>query len=271
MNQYDLQSSREGADPESDDQMLPEEEPTPLERFAMVFSAPREAFANLLGSQRLGGIIGLGIVFTLIVAIFGTVANTSNPEIMRKQMDKQREKVEQRHDKGEISDKQYEETIKYFDQQPSGNRFLLFGLVGALIVAPLMVLILGAIFFAVARVLQTDQDTRLTYKTGVAALCLAGIISGVATILQFIGLYVTGNPDFAIDATFFAKPDNPVLASVMHSLTNPFVLWWMAVCGIGIAAIAKTSWGKATVVWALVWTCGAAFFAYIGSLVGFGA
>lgn len=271
MSQYDLQSSREGADPESDDQMLPEEEPTPLERFAMVFSAPREAFANLLGSQRLGGIIGLGILFTVIIAIFGSVANTSNPEIMRKQMDKQREKVEQRHDKGEINDKQYEETLKYLDQTPTGSSILIITLLFSLIGAPLMVLILGAIYFAVARVLQTDQDTRLTYKTGVAALCLAGIISGVATILQFIGIYVTGNPDFAIDATFFGKPDSVVLASVMHSLTNPFILWWMAVCGIGIAAIAKTSWGKATVVWALVWTCGAAFFTYIGSLFGFGA
>lgn len=252
MDQNDLQSMREvtnGGRPGSADPSL--EEPSALERFSLAITSPREAFRGLLDSERLGSIIGWGLLISMIVILFGTIAVTSNPTLMQKQMDERRAKVEKQHDDGKMSDKVYEASLQGLEHPPAQGMMLGFAIGGTIIGAPLIFLFMGLIIYAVSRVLQTEQDTRLQYSTALAMLLIASMVSNIGTLVQFVGTILTQNPKFSLDLAMIVDPSNEIVRSLL-GLTNPFTLWALAVTGLGIASIARTSWAKSTITWGII-------------------
>jgi hypothetical protein len=252
MDQNDLQSMREVADHDSAQAPL-EEEPGVFDRFVMAITSPREAFEGLLSSERLGPIIRWGLLLAILVGLFGAVAILSSPEMIQKQMDAQRAQIEKKHDAGKMTDQQYEATMKAFDSGgPGKGLYMGFAIIGVIVFVPVAILLIGLLVYIISRILQTGQDPRLRYSTALAVVLTGTFISCIDTLVKFVGIYVTKDPQFAPDLSLVMPTDNAI-AKMALSVTDPFTIWWLLVMGVGIAAISKSTWAKSVVTLVVSW------------------
>lgn len=242
----------------------PEDEKSPFDRFADVFTAPAEAFAGLAQAKR-GPVILWGLLIMIVVSMFGAVLFATNDDMREAAKEKQIEQFDKMREEGKIDDKQYEQQVEMMDTMMSGTMFMIFGLVGAAFGSSLFALLIGLIVLILIRVLGRDRDPGAGFAAALAATLIAFMITNVESIITVIAMLLTGNMEFRISPVLFGAPDNDFVKFFLN-LVNPFTIWFWFVLGTGIAVLARAERMKSIIAVAAVWIVGGLILTGIGTM-----
>lgn len=231
----------------------PGEEPSAFDRFLMVFTSPREAFAGLTYAPNRGSIIAWGLLCGIVVIVLSMFIVTSMPEsaeLQRQRTAKQIEKLEQRYEEGKISKEQLDSTKEMMVKMGGGSGVLTY--VFAVIGMPIVWLLGALVLWAVARVLESGSETNISFPVALSTFMIALMIPVASKVLYTVLALVTGNPMFTLGPGLFAS-DPTSVTGALASVFDIFMIWWIIATGIGISVIAgQASWVKAAVIWGVI-------------------
>jgi hypothetical protein len=244
----------------------PEDEKSPFDRFAEVFTAPADAFAGLAQAKR-GPIILWGLLIMVVASMFAAVIFSTNDEMRETAKDKQIEQFDKMRDEGKISEEQYEQQVEMMDTMMSGTMFMIWGLLGASIGSTLFALLIGLIVFILIKVLGRDGEAGTGYAAALAATLIAFMITNVESIITVVGMMLTGNMEFRLSPVIFGAPDNEWIKFFLN-LINPFTIWFWFALGTGVAVLSRAERTKSIIAVAAVWIIGGLIITGIGSIFG---
>lgn len=213
------------------------DEPSAFERFAWVFYAPSDAFAGLTYARR-GPIIAWGLVILMLAALVSTMLTMARPDLVRQQIEMQIEPLREQYEAGEISKQDFERATSMM-QQSEGAGFQVIGAIGSLISTVLISLLVAMVFLPVAKLLEGgggDTEYPIGYGVVLGVFLIASMISSLGRVIESMGIYLTENLRFALDASPLVDQSN-IFAFMMLKNLGPFPIWWMIVMGIGLSVI----------------------------------
>lgn len=147
------------------------------------------------------------------------------------------------------------------EQMETGRRLIgTFGLIGAFVVTPIMILGVGVILWLVGKFFDSKQTLNAACVVATFAF-VPRVVEGVVNRVQ--GLLIDPSSldsanSLKLGIGRFLDPDtaSPVLVALL-SRVDVFTLWMTVLLGIGLAVTGKISGKKAAIAAAIVWFIGA--------------
>lgn len=244
------------------------EELTATDRILYVVTSPRRAFQGL-HRVRLGSVIGISMVVTVVLMIISTAMMFSSENFVDTIRESQVEALEKARDRPGISQAD-EEAIdrKIADvENTSPTTYMILGSIFPALGMLLVLCIIGLIVFMIAKILESGRETRVTYGQSLAVASLSSIVTSVVGLVMGLIVLATGNAELARGLGTLVETDSAVLQGLIGSL-SPGYLWWYIVTGIGIAALSRSSVAKSTFFFAGVVIVCLIILGVIGSALG---
>ncbi|MCB0711248.1 MAG: YIP1 family protein [Ignavibacteriae bacterium] len=235
--------------PYQDEVMLEEgEEQSAADRVLAVVTAPKRAFAGIL-NIRLGGVIGISFAVAILLNIVSTLLMFSSPDVVEAMKTNQIEQIDKRLDDLSLSSAQKEQVEQQREQVEgmSSTTYMIGGVITSVLGVPFIALLVGLLILLIAKVIEEGRETRIRFVHALAVAALGSVISGIGSLLSAAIMKLTGTLEVPLGLAAIIKPDSKVLQGVVGVLNLPY-LWWMIVIGIGIAAIARSSVAKSTLI-----------------------
>lgn len=215
------------------------EELTATDRILYVVTSPRRAFQGLL-SARLGGVIGLGLVISLILSVGALVLVATNSTLFEQQKQVQVEALltyrEQNPDLSEQGQKNLEKQIDDIRANTPAAA-ITQGLISTILAYGVLYLLLAAlVIFLIARILERGHENQIRYSHSLAIAALALIVFSVGGLVTALLQTATGSVYAYPGIMAFVKPTSILETLVLTFFSLP-VLWWVGVIGVGIGSV----------------------------------
>lgn len=211
------------------------------QRLWMMFTSPGDVFAD----------IGIKPTWILIMAIL-VVLGVGVQLVIAPHIDYEatiRARLADRAD--EFNDEQIENMVE------QGEKFAKFGPIMALVIAPIVWVIMAAIFLVMLKIVGSEIDFRKTlsavlhgyWPPTVVALVLTGIL------VQRVGKVPQQDLANIVKASAgaFMSPDSPAWLTAAASTLSIFNIWAVVLLVIGFTAVGKIPRGKAIVAAVVPW------------------
>ena len=238
------------------------------DRIIYVVTAPKRGFAGLLGA-RLGPVIGVSLTMAIIIGVISTVLVFSSDDFIEELRTQEMERVEEQLEDPSLSAdqrKRIEEAQEQFDTL-SKDFLLLTAVASTVIGTPIIALLVALLVFLIAKILEQGRETQVKYSHSMAVASLGGIVYLLGGLIIAGITRITENPKTASGLAGIIKSDSVFAQTLLGAISLP-TIWWIIVIGIGIAAIARTTVGKPTLIFALTFLFLAALWGAIAQAVG---
>lgn len=131
---------------------------------------------------------------------------------------------------------QIEATAKFFDS-PAG---LIVGVVGTVISVPFALLVSAALLFFMGNFML---GAKIRYPDYLSAATYGAVVGLVDHAVRTALVVAKGSMDVRLGLGNLFGEDLPYLGRVLDSLTDPLLLWGMAITALGLAVYAKKGFG----------------------------
>lgn len=213
------------------------EDPDPADRIVASLTAPRRAFDGLLRARNLNGVIGIAAVVLVVLAVATNVITGSSDLFKVQQQERMERMIEQMEETEGVSDEDIEDMREGFN--PDSSVGMIGMIIGSVITVPLILLILGLIILAVAKVFESGSETYIRYRHALAVAALSLIPMYVLSLLLATIQLVAGVDATRIGLHALVPTDMVVLHVALMAFTLPLIAWFV-VAGIGTASIARS-------------------------------
>ena len=210
-----------------------------MERATDIFSAPGKLYSEVSASPVQSSSWVLPYIFSMIVAVVFTIALFSNQSLRDQMMEPQRQQIQQRVEKGEMTQEQADRTEEFMG---SSSMTMIFGTVGAVVVVTISVFGIPLILWLVVKfaLKSTAGYKKMLEVYGLSTLI--GVLSAIITLIMmhlFDSVRATPGASLLLMNSF----DHHNFAHKVIASLNILTLWQTAVVGIGMAKVSNKSTG----------------------------
>lgn len=194
-----------------------------LARFIGIITAPKDTFTSVVAAPKWFGILAVSAV---LIAFFTALPMTTDAG-RQAAIDQQ---VQQRQSFGIETD---DATYARIEQMSKIMPYVTAGSV--LVFSPIMVLVIGGIFFAI---FNAALGGEASFKQVLAIVTHAGVISTVSAVFSGIVNYFRGAVGSVanLGALLPMLPEKSFLASFLGAI-DVFLIWWIVVLAMGLAVL----------------------------------
>jgi hypothetical protein len=216
----------------------PEDELSVPEAITGVITEPSETYERMSSSSRKNYWL-IPLMILIAANLIGTYIFFSNDELISKVVDKEIAKLDEKLDKGELSESDYDMAKKFVD--PKGTFFLVIGYGGSLVGPFFILIILSVLYFVILKIFKLNQEfSRVMNIVG-----LAMIIMAVGNLVSILVSVVTGTMSGVSPALLMTEPEGGDIVYSLVSKLDIFTIWFLFIIAIGLNKAAKLEAEKA--------------------------
>ncbi len=217
------------------------QEPTSVEptqsfgsRVMNVFAAPSEAFDGIVGSPSKGKFWVMPWLVLVLLGVLAVFLIFSNPTLTQQIADAQAKAMQQRVDKGEMTQAQADQIANQMESM--GRVFIIIGGISIAVVMTAYFFAGALVFWLVGKFAMKSSEGYGSYLAMYGTSAWIAVLGSIVTMLMIFGmnsLYATPSAALAI----FSEYD--VTSSMHRILTrlDVFAAWQAFVLGVGLAKI----------------------------------
>ena len=210
-----------------------------VERAADIFSAPGKLYSEVAVSPVQSSSWVMPYILSMIVAVVFTIALFSNQSLRDQTMEPQRQQMQERVQKGEMTQEQADRAEEFIG---SSSMMLVTGAVGAIVVVTVSVFGIALILWLIVKfaLKSTAGYKKMLEVYGLSSLI--GILSAIVTLIMmhlFDSIRATPGASLLLMNSF----DNHNFAHKVIASLNVLTIWQTAVVGIGMAKVSNKSVG----------------------------
>jgi hypothetical protein len=199
-------------------------EPNEFGSLFAIFVNPRGTFAAMMESPRF-----LLALILVVVAISALTVPVFQSGVIRDQT------IAKMEAKG-TPEAQIEATSKFFDS-PVG---LAFALGGNVVAVPFALLVSAAILFFMGNLML---GAKLRFPHYVSAIAYGSVVGLVDHAVRTVLILVKQTIDIRLGVGILFGDEIPFVVRVLDSMTDPLLLWGMAITALGVGVYAKKGFG----------------------------
>lgn len=230
--------------------------PSSLAVIASVFHAPTQAFEALRERPRwwlaLAVLVVASLAVQLVVVRHMDMAGTV------------RERLESSARGRELSEADMERAIE------QGAKFAPVGVVVGALAAPIVLLLIGAVYFLGLKLAGSEAEFKPVFSTTLHAMLPPGLVGSALTALVVAqkGMLTASEVGRAVKSNLgaFLSPDAPAALRSAAEVLDIFNLWMWVLLAIGLSIAGRIPRARAATVVAVVWLGWAGIRALMASL-----
>ncbi len=197
-----------------------------------VFASPSEAFEGIRTSPTRASTWVVPIILLMILASIFTWLIFSNETMKNQVIDMQRERFQEQVQAGKITQERADQALDGMEK--AGGMMIAFGIVSSVVMITIAFFLTALVFWLVGKFGLKAEGGYGKYLELWGAAQWIGVLGTIVTILlavAFASMYASPGGSLAVLSNFNPKNTTHRLLSSI----NVFVIWQMAVAGIGLA------------------------------------
>jgi hypothetical protein len=210
----------------------PGEDITASEAITGVITEPGETYERVSVSSKKNYWL-LPVIILIIANLIATFIFYSNDELVNSVMDKEIAKLEEKVEKGEMTEEQFTQAEKFMD--PKGAFFVIIGYVGSIAGPFFMLLILSLVYFVVLKIFKKDA----AFPKILNVVGLAFIVTSIGNIISIAISVITGTMSGVSPALLMGDSQNGDTVYAILSKLDVFTVWFLFVIATGLVKVNK--------------------------------
>ena len=216
-----------------------------------VLSSPGEVFQSIADTEPKASNWAVPLVLSMVFSILFVFVVFSQPPIQDQMADAQHKAIEKSIAEGKMTQEQADQMMEKNPAKPGSSMFMIFGSVGAVVVMAFALFVYSAVYLLGGKIVVKASAPYGKMLEVVGLSMYVGIIGAIITMVLVIAkgsLYASLSP-----ALFMADFDPMNKQHKLLAAINLLEFWNLAVVGIGLSKVWKTTMGKAFSVVGGVW------------------
>jgi hypothetical protein len=233
-----------------------------FDRMSNIFTSPGAVYSEVANAPVQSSSWSMPFIFSLIFAVLSTIAVLSNASLKEQALAPQRQAMQERVDKGEMTQEQMDQATAVTE---SGTITMIVGSISAMVMVAVGTFG-GALIFWLAWKLIFKMQAGYKKVLEVYGLAmLIGILGSIVTILMmfvFDSLYASPGGGLLVMNNF----NRHNFGHMMLAAFNIVSIWQMSVTGIGLAKVSGKSQGSSIGLALGLWVVWIIILSIIGGL-----
>ncbi len=219
-----------------------EQELTLMEKLTGVITSPSKTFESIAKFPAKASDWVIPAILLMLASMLTVIVININPTLKEKVMDQQMTKIEEQLDKkveaGSITQEQADKQMEFLSDQmdKSGSYQIIFQIIGIVIVTFIIILIVGGIFYLIAKFGMKGEGNYLSALIGYS---LPLVISFLQVLVILIVTLALGHliTTFSLGTLF--GTDSSTFGGFLLKKIDPFSIWFFYVVGVAYAKLFK--------------------------------
>jgi hypothetical protein len=233
-----------------------------FDRMSNIFTSPGTVYDEVATAPVQSSSWSIPFIIALLFAVLSTIAVLSNASLKEQALEPQRQAMQERVDKGEMTQEQMDQTTAMTE---SSAITMGFGSVSAMIMVAVGTFGGALVFWLAWKIFFKMQAGYKKILEVYGLAMLIGILGSIVTILMmfvFDSLYASPGGALLVMNNF----NRHNFGHMMLAAFNVFSIWQMSVTGIGLAKVSGKSQGSSIGLALALWVIWIIILAIIGGM-----
>ena len=214
-----------------------------------VISSPGEVFQSIADTEPKTSNWAIPLVLSMVFSVLFMFVVFGQPAIQDQMAEGQRKAMEKSVADGKLTQEQAEKMME--NGKPGSSMFMIFGSIGAVVVMAFALFVYSAVYLLGGKIVVKSSAS---YGKMLEVVGLSMYVGIIGSIIAMVLIIAKGSIYASLSPALFMEDFDPL--NKQHKLLAAFNLlefWNLAIVGIGLSKVWKTTAGKAFGVVGGVW------------------